>query len=315
MSDTPHQLNMSQQGHSSPPPSASPTPNPPPRPPPPPPPPPRTNTILRVPTDRSARFSSERETQPPALPQPLPLQLPSPPSVLPLAPFLAPSVTQPRLPIYRDQTLTLQSLSRIEEIQSPRKLQKVTTMTSTSSPSRSNTGKHPVLRGIRSRSGKWVSEIREPRKTTRIWLGTYPTPEMAAAAYDVAALALRGNEAMLNFPENVGKYHVPSSPSPPDIRRAAADAAVLMKREEEEAGHAEEAAAAVVGEQQGNDVNINEETVISSGQEFIDEEELFHMPNLLKDMAEGMLVSPPRIASPPSDASPTCSDAENLWNY
>lgn len=160
-----------------------------------------------------------------------------------------------------------------------------------------------------------MSEIREPRKTTRIWLGTYSTPEMAAAAYDVAALALRGNEAMLNFPENVGKYHVPSSPSPPDIRRAAADAAALMKREEEEAGHAEEAAAAVVGEQQGDDVNINAETVISSGQEFIDEEELFHMPNLLKDMAEGMLVSPPRIASPPSDDTPTGSDAENLWNY
>ncbi|XP_073308887.1 ethylene-responsive transcription factor ERF027-like [Primulina huaijiensis] len=311
MADTPHQLNMSQQDHSSPPPSVPPsTTNPPP-------PPPQT------PTDPSVRSGIEREAQPPALtlPQPLPLPLPlplpspSPPSVLTLAPFLAPSVTQPRLPIYRDQTLNLQSLSRIEAIQSPRKLQKVTTMTSTSSPSRSNTGKHPVFRGIRSRSGKWVSEIREPRKTTRIWLGTYPTPEMAAAAYDVAALALRGNEAMLNFPENVGKYHVPASPSPPDIRRAAVDAAALMKREEEEAGLGEEVAAAVVDEQQGDDVNINAETVISSGQEFIDEEELFHMPNLLKDMAEGMLVSPPRIASPPSDDSPTSSDAENLWSY
>ncbi|XP_075477456.1 ethylene-responsive transcription factor ERF027-like [Primulina tabacum] len=314
MADTPHQLNMSQQDHSSPPPSVPPsTTNPPP-------------TPSETPTDASVRSGIESETQRPGLtlPQPLPLPLPSPspPSVLTLAPFFAPSVTQPRLPIYRDQTLNLQSLSRIEAIQSPRKLQKVTTMTSTSSPSRSNTGKHPVFRGIRIRSGKWVSEIREPRKTTRIWLGTYPTPEMAAAAYDVAALALRGNEAMLNFPENVGKYHVPVSPSPPDIRRAAVDAAALMMREEEEsglgeeeAGLGEEVAAAVVDEQQGDDVNINAETVISSGQEFIDEEELFHMPNLLKDMAEGMLVSPPRIASPPSDDSPTSSDAENLWSY
>lgn len=166
--------------------------------------------------------------------------------------------------------------------------------------------RHPVFRGVRRRnSGKWVCEVREPYKKSRIWLGTFPTEHMAARAHDVAALALRGRLACLNFADSAWRLPVPASNDPKDIQKAAAEAAEAF-RHVESAGDGSKTAenTAVEGTKESEEVF------------YLDEEAVFEREKFLANMAAGMMMSPPHSGYEKDEQEiEFADDYVRLWSY
>lgn len=151
--------------------------------------------------------------------------------------------------------------------------------------------RHPVYQGVRQRNGKWVCELRQPNKKSRVWLGTFSSPDMAARAYDVAALALRGESASLNFPEAASALpRVKSSSSIRDIQCAALEAAEAFSNDVKVKPSSASSSSSL-----GLSIPCSEKVPRASRKSFMDEEELFNMPGLLDSMAEGLIVTPPAM--------------------
>lgn len=167
--------------------------------------------------------------------------------------------------------------------------------------------RHPVYRGIRRRnSNKWVCEVREPNKKSRIWLGTFPTAEMAARAHDVAAIALRGRSACLNFADSAWRLPIPTSAAAKDIQKATVEAAETFRPVE---SHRENFKEIIVDQVIQELVAELPDNVL-----FMDEEALFCMPRLLVNMAEGLMLPPPQCIIDGYEMEADHADM-SLWSY
>ncbi|CAL9068682.1 unnamed protein product [Musa banksii] len=182
--------------------------------------------------------------------------------------------------------------------------------------------RHPMYHGVRERNGgRWVCEVREPQRKGRIWLGKFPTPEMAARAHDVAArahdvaaIALWGSSAQLNFPDSAWALPRAKSTAPDDVRRAAAEAAEMIPPSN---SSPPSSTAPPAGQSTAAGITPPGRDGVEAGAPpaapvLVDEEALFSMPGLLEDMERGLLVTPPSMGAPP--AAPVLVDKEALFN-
>ncbi|KAJ7570458.1 hypothetical protein O6H91_01G120700 [Diphasiastrum complanatum] len=174
---------------------------------------------------------------------------------------------------------------------------------------------------------------------------------MAARAYDVAALALKGPNTKFNFPDSVHTLPKPATDSPKAIQEAAAAAASTFARScsangllgvaAQQTDYSESPISPSSSFKQSRssqrkrgryaDIDVSDlsQNITSADQldssaslqptsllstseaqgGYIDEDLVFHMPNVLASMAEAMMLAPPHLERPLI----ICSDEENTY--
>ncbi|KAF4352921.1 hypothetical protein F8388_000681 [Cannabis sativa] len=130
---------------------------------------------------------------------------------------------------------------------------------------------------------------------------------MAARAYDVAALAIKGESASLNFPQDKTTYqkNIDYSTTASSSGMAAAPVAVVVtdptstissNSTREPPSSSSVTVAQVQSQDQGPGLGLLTNNNSSSNvDEYLDEEEVFNMPGLLDSLAEGLILTPPAM--------------------
>ncbi|XP_023528801.1 dehydration-responsive element-binding protein 1B-like [Cucurbita pepo subsp. pepo] len=149
--------------------------------------------------------------------------------------------------------------------------------------------RHPIYKGVRQRNGKWVSELRWPNKNSTFWVGTFCSPEMAAVAYDVVALTIKGESAPLNFPNWTHLFPrvTSSSSSINDIRTMAVEAAEAFTSSNRLSSLSSSSLCSSLTSEEKVTPKVLTDRLV------LDEEEVFNMPAIIADMAEGLILTPP----------------------
>ncbi|XP_021647142.1 dehydration-responsive element-binding protein 1E isoform X2 [Hevea brasiliensis] len=147
--------------------------------------------------------------------------------------------------------------------------------------------RHPIFRGVRKRKkDRWVCELRELNKKSRIWLDSawrLPMP-VSKEAKDIRKAAYQAAE-MFRLQEFGGEVTMQNSPPNPGVEDAGEVSSTVQKHDSVTC---------------------------------VDEEAVFDMPGLLEDMAKGLLLSPLHYVGDDSlnwdDSEPADIDV-SLWSF